>query len=139
MPVKVTTETFKKEVLESEVPVIVDFWAQWCGPCLEEFSEMTYLYGAFDRDQFEIVAINIDESKSDWEFTLERFDLPWIQVFGGKGFDNELFKLYQGASIPMYVLIDPDGNILRYNDVTPSFNLEKILMEHLEPKTASVK
>jgi thioredoxin 1 len=56
----VTDTTFQVEVLESETPVLVDFWAPWCGPCrviapiLEEI--------AAERDDLRIVKLNIDEN-----------------------------------------------------------------------------
>lgn len=56
----VTDATFEAEVLKSSSPVLVDFWAEWCGPCrqigpaLEQISE--------EMDEIKIVKVNVDEN-----------------------------------------------------------------------------
>jgi len=58
---EVTDANFQAEVLESESPTLVDFWAPWCGPCrvvgpvLEEI--------AAERDDVKIVKLNVDENQ----------------------------------------------------------------------------
>jgi thiol-disulfide isomerase/thioredoxin len=107
--------------------VLLDFWARWCIPCLDEFPHMNEIYNNYSRDQFEIVAISIEDDSLRWRQALQEFQNPWPQLYGGNSFQQETFRAYRGGGIPFYILVDPEGNIVRYNDARPSFNLPQIL------------
>lgn len=112
--------------------VFLDLWASWCSPCFEEFPYMRNLRKEFSEEEFVMIGIGLDEEKATWEYTLSQNDLPWIQLYGGGELENELFQKYQAGGVPFVVLIDEKGDILRYNDVRPSFNLEEVVRDHLE-------
>ena len=61
--VTLTEENFPQEVLQSPVPVLVDFWAEWCGPCKMVSPILDELAGEYDG-KVKVAKVNIDEYQS---------------------------------------------------------------------------
>ena len=59
MALEVTTETFEQEVIKSDKPVLVDFWAEWCGPC-HAVAPVLDRIAAEREDELKLVKENID-------------------------------------------------------------------------------
>ena len=103
--IDVTDAEFQSLVLESEIPVLVDFWAPWCGPCKMAAPVLDKIAGEYDG-QLKVCKVNVDD-------------------------ERQIATQYGIMSIPMMFLFKGGQMVDQITGVTPSFEAD--LKSKIEP------
>lgn len=98
MEMTITSQNFEKEVLKSEKPVLVDFWATWCGPCMRQGPIVEELAG----EGYSVGKINVDEEPG-------------------------LAQQFQVMSIPTLIIFKDGKEAKRLVGLTPKDTLKSLL------------
>jgi thiol-disulfide isomerase/thioredoxin len=128
---------FTVESLKGKV-ILVDFWATWCGPCLQEMPHVRELYEGYHGKGFEVVGVSLDQKKEVLQEFLSAEKVPWTQLFadaeGEAGWSNPIARYYGISAIPTAILIGKDGNVVSLN--ATGRELTKLLEQQLGPPDA---
>lgn len=90
--------------------VYLDFWASWCGPCLKAIPEIEEMRDEFPEDEFQVVAINLDQKAKKAMRFLEKNPIGYPSAADPKG---SLPGQFGVETMPTSYLIDRDG-VIRY-------------------------
>ena len=121
------------EVLVNNEVVLINFWASWCGPCVEKIPKLKEFHAEYNDKGFEVVFVSIDDAYEDWKTGSDGHEVPGINVADLNGFLGETPVDYGVQWIPTEFLLKSDGEILD-RDLTME-ELEEFLDERFDSQT----
>lgn len=102
--------------------VYIDVWATWCGPCRAEIPYLKKVEEKYHGKNIEFVSISVDVDKDHekWQKFVTEKQLGGIQLFADKNWNSDFIKAFGINSIPRFLLIGPDGKVLKADAARPS-------------------
>lgn len=88
--------------------VLVDFWASWCGPCKQSFPTLDELQKKYGPQGFVIIAVSVDEKKSDMDDFLKEHPVSFTTLRDG---GQKLVEKTEVSAMPSSFLIDASGKV----------------------------
>ena len=90
-------------------PLIINFWASWCGPCKDEMASLERLARRYNGDEFNLIGISIDDDGNAAAAFLRQFEITFKNFLDSNVF---LESMLGANTIPMTILVDPHGRVL---------------------------
>lgn len=90
--------------------VMLDFWATWCGPCVQAMPQVEKVAGEFEKDGVTLVAVNLQEAPEQIKSMLERHKFKVTVALDREGLVADKYK---AVAIPQTVIIDREGKVAR--------------------------
>ena len=102
--------------------VYIDVWATWCGPCIAEIPHLKKVEEKYHGKNIEFVSISVDTEKDyeKWKKMVVAKELGGIQLFADKNWTSDFIKAYGINAIPRFILIGPDGKVIKADAARPS-------------------
>ncbi len=112
--------------------VLIDYWASWCVPCIENIPLLKQIEARFKDRDFVIIGVSLDTDLKRWKNAINRHDIAWPNISDLKATNGPGARFLNVTSIPRYVLIAKDGSIIK-DDIKPE-EIEKIIVANLDAK-----
>jgi thiol-disulfide isomerase/thioredoxin len=94
--------------------ILIDFWATWCAPCVEEIPNVVSVYEKYHGQGFEVIGVSLDGKEVNAEALVKyavQHRMPWPQHYDGGRFKNQFAAKFGVDSIPAMFLVDKEGRI----------------------------
>jgi len=118
-------DELEEYIKKSDEPVIINFWATYCVPCIKEIPELKILHNKYASKGFAIITISIDADKQNWIDAVKKYQL---EKFRNVLANDEIHQKYSNTKqpIPSMLLINRQGIII-WNSMSPTVSLSEIL------------
>jgi cytochrome c biogenesis protein CcmG/thiol:disulfide interchange protein DsbE len=103
-------ENYSLEQNLGKGPIVLNFWATWCGPCILEMKSLKKMYAKYAPAGLEVLSISIDDNKTQPQIpsVIRKYKLPYTVLLDE---NKDVYKAFHIANVPQIFVIDARGNI----------------------------